>query len=496
VRLRRPTVCVVVAALGFAATGSAQETPDPEAALRQYRLAQRLGAERSPDAAAAFERVVALDPNGRLADDALVDLARLSGLPDWPEDVADLSSSRAVAAIGPLRQAVSAHVDGDRILEARYRLALIGLAPLAGRDAPGARQELIAVANNAAGGRWVDAARYALGVLDEQSGAIDRAAGAFARIVVEDSDGDVAPRARAGFGRTLLAGGKFGLAAGWFQEAIESGVPPGLRAAEQRDLAVRELVRERDPSRRWTAVTSPLASLATMHGAALLSNSMGGGFVLFDRKNEALLAFDGDGRGTRKVQLGGVTALSTDPFGRVFAATKDRVVRWDASGLTDVVALGPLGAPTAIAVDPSGTVWLADRKGDRVFRWDVGTPAPVLAWESSGAGVAALAIGRGRVIVAQQKTGRLLVVAGPGAGSIFGDAVFRRPVGLAVDSAGRTSVLDAKADTLTRLTVAGALSDTLSLEASGVSRPVSIAPAPNGAIWILDAASGSVVVTP
>lgn len=489
-------VASFVAALALAhATGpAAAEVADPAGAEKQYRLAQRLGADRSPDAGAAFEKVVALAPHGPFADDALLDLARLSGLPDWPEELDALTVARASAAKVPLGKVVNAYADGDRALEARYRLALIELAPIAGRDAARARQELIAVAADPSSDRWVVAARYALGVLDEQAGAEDRAAGAFARIVVERPGSDVAPRARAGFGRTLLAAGRFGPAAGWFQEAIETGAPPGIGAEALRELALREVFRERAPALRWTALASPLHVIATTRGASLLATAADGRLVVFDRKGEALQMFDAAGRGASPIPLEGVTALATDPYGRVFAATKEKLLRWDATGLTEVVSLGAFGAPTAIAVDASGIAWIADRKGDRVSRWVPGTVAPVLVRESKGAGVAALVIAGGQIIAAEEKTGRIVVLAESGSEAVFGAASFRRPVALAVDRAGRISVLDVKSETVTRLTPSGEVSDTLALGATGVSRPLAIAAAPDGDVRILDGSSGAVAV--
>ena len=118
------------AALAFGSAVVAQDVPDAAAAEWEYRLAQRLSAERSPDAASAFSRVVALAPTGPSADDALVDLACLSGLPDWPEDVATLEGARAAAAVVPLQKVVAYYADGDRQLEARYRLALIRMKRL------------------------------------------------------------------------------------------------------------------------------------------------------------------------------------------------------------------------------------------------------------------------------------------------------------------------------------------------------------------------------
>lgn len=485
-----------VAALALVSAAVAQGVPDPTAAERQYRLAQRLGADRSPAAAAAFAEVVALAPGGPFADDALVDLACLSGLPDWPEDVAVLDGGRAAAAVVPLEKVVTSYGSGDRALEARYRLALIRMAPIPGRDAARARQDLITLAANPSRERWVIAARYALGVLDEQAGATERASGAFARIVVERPSSDAAPRARAGFGRALLVEGKFGLAAGWFQDAISTGAPAGVRAEALRELAIREVLSERVPGRRWSATASSLAVMPTTRGASLLASLADGGILVFDRKSDTLQAFDAEGVGAPPVPIADVTALATDPYGRVFVATKETLLRWDGAGVTVVLALGRLSAPAAIAVEASGVVWIADRKGDRVERWVPGTPAPVVVRESKGAGVAALAVAGGRVIAAEAKTGRVVILAGPGSDAGFGSVTFRRPVALAVDAAGRISVLDEKAETVTRLTPSGEVSDTLPLGASGVSRPLALSVTPDGALRILDGSTGAVAVAP
>ena len=484
------------AALALASALAAQDVPDPGAAERQYQLAQRLGADRSPDAAAAFAKVVALAPGGPLADDALVDLACLSGLPDWPEDVAMLDSGRATTAIAHLQKVVTGYADGDRVPEARYRLALVRLAPIPGRDASRARQDLIALAAGPSSNHWVVAARYALGVLDEQEGAAERASGAFARIVVEWPGSDVAPRARAGFGRALLVQGEFGLAAGWFQESIATGAPQSVGAEASRDLAIREVLRARVPDRRWAATASPLPVIPTTRGASVVASTAAGRLLVFDRKNDDLQEFDTQGIGAPAVPLADVTALATDPYGRVFVATKETLFRWDSAGVTTVLPLGRLAAPAAIAVDASGAVWIADKRGDRVERWVPGTPAPVVVRESKGAGVVALAVAGGRVIAAETKTGRIVIVAGPGSGGNFGMVTFRRPVALAVDSAGRVSVLDEKAETVTRFTPSGEVSDVLPLGVSGVSRPLGLAAAPDGALRILDGATGAISVAP
>ena len=492
----RDGVALAGAVLVFASVALAQEAADTAAAERQYRLAQRLGADGSPDAPAAFEKAVALAPHGPLADDALVDLARLAGSPDWPEELGALDVARAASAKSTLEKVLDLHADGDRALEARYRLALIRMAPLPLRDAARARQDLIALASNPSRERWVIASRYALGFLDEQAGAGERAAGAFARIVVEQPESNVTPRARAGFGRTLLAAERFGEAAGWLQEAIDGRVPPAVRAEPQRGLALREVLRDRDPAQRWTAVAAPIPTVATTRGASLLATAADGRLVVFDRKNGAVQEFDLKGKGSPPVPLADVTALATDPFGRVFVATKEELFRWDAAGPVVILSLGSYGAPSAIAADASGSVFIADKKGDRIARWVVGTQSPVVVRESKGAAVTALVVTSGRVIAAEEKTGRLVVVLGPGAGAAFGTATFRRPLALAADDAGRVSVLDEKAGTLTRLAPSGEVRDALALEAGGVSRPLALAAAPDGAVRILDGSTGAVAVAP
>lgn len=474
----------------------AQSTPDPAAAETQYHLAQRLSADGSPDAAAAFEKVVTLAPRGPLADDALVDLARLSGAPDWPEDLGGLDAARAAKTRAPLEKVVGSYADGDRVLEARYRLALVRLAPIPGRDPAKARDELIALAALPSRERWPAAARYALGVADELAGAADRAAGSFARIVVERGDGDVAPRAAAGLARTLLAAGRFGEAAAWFQKAVAGGAAPVLQAPAQRELALHEVRSARVPARRWTGVTEPLAVFPLTKGAALLAAAGDGRLAVFDRKNDTLQTFDSRGVALATVSAADVSAIAVDPFGRVYAATKEKLLRWDASGLVPILTLGNLGAPSAIAVDATGSVWIVDRKGDHIARWATGAPAAVPIRDGKGAGVAACVVSGGRLIVSEEKTGRLVALTSAGVETAFGGTTFRRPIALAVDAAGRVSVLDEKAETVTRLTPAGEVSDTLALGKSGVSDPVAIAAAPDGGVLILDADSGAVAVTP
>jgi hypothetical protein len=487
---------VLVAAVPTIFAAAPAVPGDLSAAEKQYRLAQRLGADRSPDAAAAFEKVVSLAPAGPYADDALVDLSRIHGAPEWPEELGALSASRAALARAPLERVLASYADADRAGEAKYRLALLRLAPLPGRDPVRARQDLIALAASPSRDRWPIAARYVLGTLDEQDGALDRAARAYARVVVEHPGVDVAARAKAGYARTLMAAGRFGEAAAWLQDAVDGGVPAASRAGQGRTLAVREVLRARAPGKRWVAVTTPLPAIATVKGAALVASGADGRAFVFDKKNDTVQAFDAKGTGATAVSMAEVTAMTSDPYGRIFAATKEALVRIDGASVVTIVGLGGFGSPAAIAVDASGAAWLADRKGDRIARWAIGSPAPQLVRESKGAGVTALAVFDGRVFAAEEKAGRVVAIAPSGDETPFGSAVFRRPTALCVDGAGRVSVLDEKAETVTRLTADGQVGDTLSTAHAGIARPVALATAPDGTVLILDGASGALAAAP
>jgi streptogramin lyase len=488
--------CIVAAALIVTVPAmAAHAAADLDAAERQYRLALRLSADGSADAPAALEKVVALAPQGPLADDALIDLARLRGAPEWPEDLGRLTGATAASAKAPLEKVVAGHAGGDRINEARCRLALIRLAPTPERDAAAGRQDLLALAGSSPRDRWAVLARYALGVLDEQSGARDRAAGAFARIVVEQPASDVATRARAGLARTLLVAERFGEAAGWYQGALSAGVAATIGAAAQRDLAMREVVRARASAQRWTSIDASLSVMPTTRGASLLATSGDGRLVVVDRKAGVIQLFDDGGPGPKLGDAADVTAIATDPYGRVYAAAKDRLIRWDPrSGHSVSSSLGSFASPAAIAVDAAGVVFLADRKGDRVARWADGAAAPVVMRESKGAGVTSLVVFGGRLIAAEEKTGRLIALADGEAESEFGGTTFRRPTALAVDVAGRISVLDEKAETVTRLSPTGEVRETLRFGPAGISRAVALAAAPDGALRILDGSSGAVAV--
>ena len=490
----RPALAIALA-VGAARAAAEPPRPDAAAAESRYRVAQRLAAEGSPEAAHAFEQVLEASPSGPLADDALVGLAYLQGAPEWPEDLARLDAAKASATQSYLAKVLDEHAGADRVPEARYLLALSRLAPIASRDPSRAKQDLLSEALAPDAGRWGDRARYALGWLAEQEGAASRAAGAYARLVVEGSEPGVAQRARVAFARALMRTGRFDEAAARLQAAVDDDGSAAPAASALRDLAVKEILRSRDPARRWSAVAAPLATIPTTRGATLLATASDGSLIVYDKKNLALQRFDTKGSGSGPVPQDEVTAIATDPYGRSFAAAGDALLARDGSRWVSVAALGDFGRPSALAIDAAGTVWVADRRGDRIGKIPAGARAPTIARESKGAGIVALVAAEGRLIVAEERSGTLIEIPPAGAAHSFGPA-FRRPIALAADAAGRIAVLDGKAGTLTRLSVSGEVTDTLNLDAAGVAKPVAVAATGDGSVRVLDGASGAVAVAP
>ncbi len=473
----------------------AETAPNPADAETQFRIAERLAAEGDASAAAAYQRVIAAAPTGPLADDAWVGLARMQRVPEWPEEAAGLDADRASAAGIALAKLLETVPGGDRAQEARYLQALLRLAPLPSRDVARARQDLIAVASSRADSSWSVRARYALGVIDEQRGESERAAGTFARIQVERPDSDVAPRAALGFARALLRSGRFPAAAEAVQGAIERGASPGAGAGALRGLALRGVLRAAVPSSRWSAITTPLSGMGTSRGAALFAAVPGGGLAVWDRKTSAAQTFDARGTASPAVPLEDATAIAADSRGRVYLGTRENLVVLDPRGARPVGPLGPFGSPAAMAVDASGIIWLADKKGERIGWMTPGGAAQVVR-DAKGSGVSALAAAGGRLFAAEEKTGRI-VVLGAGAGEAgFGTAVFRRPTSLAADAAGQVAVLDEKAETVTLLASDGSVRDTLPTTVAGIGHPLAVAFADDGTLLILDGSTGAVVSAP
>jgi len=164
---------VAAAVVGVTAAALAQETPaarDPEGAARQYRVARRLVAEGSPDAAASLARVYEMDPKGALADDALVEQALLLPVATWPGELGRISAPEKERAVALLDKVTDGLPGGDRANEAKVLRDLLRLEPLPGHDPARARLDLLAVASGATDERWRAGARFGTAWIDERTG--------------------------------------------------------------------------------------------------------------------------------------------------------------------------------------------------------------------------------------------------------------------------------------------------------------------------------------
>lgn len=484
-------------AVALAAVGAlvAAGRDDAEAAERQYRVARRLAADGSPDAAAALERVVELDPTGALADDALVDEALLLPIARWPEELGRVDPAGARVALALLERSLTVP-RGDRGSEARYLRALVRLEPLPGFDPAAARSDLVAVASALGPGATAVAARYAVGWLAEGEAAAERAFDAYQRIVIDAPSSAAAARARVGIARIELARGDPGAAARWLEEAVEHEPAGESTAVALRELALRRVLARAGAA---PAAREGVAKIATrMRSVTDLAPLSTGGILLASVKDRTVVELDEWGSSRDLWQIEGLQAIAVDPGGRAWAASGDALWRLSPGGeARRVAATGDYGPVQAIAVDALGGIFLLDRRGERIGRVEPGAAAPAgyredrawrlvdLAWD--GAQLVALDA-RARAVLAFGADGTIHPLALP---------ELSRPLALAADPAGRIGVLDPRAGVVASVFVprhagsGGAIvTDTFDLAAVGVARPVAFAFALDGALELFDATDG------
>ena len=482
----RPSVGLAAALVALGASGSLAWAGDPATAERQYRVARRLAAERSADAAGALQKVIELDPLGPRADDALVEQARLQGLPRWPEELGAIDAPAARRALALLERVTSEFPGADRTAEARYLLALLRLEPLSIHDASAARFDLIAVATDPATSEWTLAARYAGAWLAAHSEQPDRAAAAYGRLLVDAPGDAAAARAATGLARLEMRGGDPGWAAMLLDRAVGSGVAPEMRAEGLRELAVR-LVLARAGS-GTTLVATPVVALGDARAGALVVTPTG---LLFadDRRGTVVeLSASGDPGG--EWPLAEVHALAVDPLGRLFAATVDRVVRLrPGKPPAEIARLDDFGPPQALCAEATGRLLLLDRKGAAIVAIEPGAASPRPYWESDGVRLSSLTLDANRLLALDAKARDVVIVETGGGVRRIGAGGLTRPVALVADTAGRLAVLDARDDSIQVLGPDG-VSARFACKPAGIAKPVLAGYAADGALQVLDAASG------
>ena len=464
---------------------SGAERGDPEAAERQYRIARRLAAEGSPQAAAALRKVVELDPRGPLADDALLEDALLSPVAGWPEEIGRLDMVQAPHVRSLLDRVLTEFPQADRAHEARCRRALLRLEPVPGHDAAAARTDLIVVATAPEAGSWGTRSRYALAWLLERAGQHERADEAYVRIVIDAPDSAAATRARAALGRAALREERFGDAARWLQSALDRELPRSSLAAPLRECAVRRLLDAAGaPGRDGEAVTlgaSAVSGLVVTPAGVLL---------LSDRREGRVQGYREDGTLASEWLLPAPTGIVLDEAGRAYALDEEAIYRLNDDGTrTHAASVGDFAPATAFAAGRGG-FWILDRKGQRIGRVQPGAPAPRELWQGRGSKLIALVWDGRRLVALDSRSKTLITIAANGTPRTLAASGLTRPNILAVDPAGRIAVLDSRAGQVSIRNQRGAELKRFSTAELGMEQPSAMTFGIDGRLHIFDEQSG------
>lgn len=399
--------------------------------------------------------------------------------PVWPEDLGTVSAPDRERVIAARRDSAEDHL----------RRALLDLAPLPGRDAARARKQLSLAAAGPLTDRWVAAARYALAWIEETDGSVDRARDLYAAIVLEDPFGEAGRRAGTALGRLELRRDQAAQAAAWLQAVVDRGAAPG--AAAYREAAVRSVLRAVEDGAGAPAIASRSAGTELREGTALVSTPAGD-VIVADRKRGVVVLLERGERPLRSWPLVGVTALAVDPFGRVFVAAGETILRLDGDAPTVVARSGPFGAIAALAVDAAGRFWITDRRGERVGLARADGSEPEIVRAGKGERIEALAWD-GRDVVALERGGaRIVALVLDGSERTIVTGLAQAPLALAANGAGAIALLDAQGQIAVHSST-GRLIERIDARAAGVARPGAMALGADGSIDCFDGADGRVV---
>lgn len=471
----------------IAAPVAAQDVDEAE---RQFRVARRLAAEGSPQALDAMRKVVALAPQGPLADDALVEQALLAGLARWPEQLGDLSAAGLAAASAPLDQVVRNFPGADRHAEASYRAAMLDLEPLNGRDVTGARLELLRVATRGASSEWGRAARYTLAWLAFQQGDLEQARQGMHRLLVDAPDSVAAQRAAVMLARDALARGEAGRAASLLQQAIARRADPRTGSLALRELAMRHLL-ESGRTAPASALERVVGGLS-LRGADAIAAGIDGGVAIADARGDAIVTLAADGAVTRRYALPDVEHVVVDEQGRYWAADGESVMRLDPErGVVTVASQGEFAPARAIAVGRGGTIWLVDRRGERIGVIRPGETVPQQIWNERGARLVSLGLAADRLVGLDSKSRGLVALAVDGKPLAMQTPDLGRATSLAVDPAGRIVAIDPREALATILDHAGKRLAVINLAEGGATEPVVATWGFDGVLHVYDEESGS-----
>jgi len=474
----------VFALVAFAAASSVYgQTSDAEA---QYRVARRLAAEGAAGAAAALDRVVELDPQGPLADDALLDRATMIGLPRWPEQRGRLPATRITEARALLARILKELPGGDRAEEAAYRQGLLLLEPILSYDFDEARLLWLALAAGGSDPEWSSAARYALAWAAEQSGDFVRATDTYQRLRVDAPGSEGAARATAAIGRLLLRSADPAAAAAHFQQALDSVALEEDLAQQTR--AFRDVAVDSFLSRIHTAEALRISAAERPSSVASLGAA---GALIAQRKGGQVVELDATGAVVDRWSVELPLAAVATPNGLRYAITAGAVLRLEPGGATASIATaGEFGAFSSGTGDDLGRVWVLDRRGDRLGVIEPGSMEPKQVWRGDGAKLATLAWDGNRLLAVDTRNKGVLAVYPDGSSQPLVTLGLDRPTALAVDPAGRIGVLEARGTLVTFFDASGATLGRFSIQAAGMQRAADLAFGLDGTLQLIEENSG------
>lgn len=477
-------LCLAVGLILCSLPSTVLGAADPASAERLFRVARRLASSDVPEARAAYEKVVALDPEGVWADDALVEIVLLEGIPQDPAEFGRIDGKLRDRWLTWLDQVQGPLAKGDRAREARRLRASLRLAPLPGRDIRGARFDLLELVEENSDDAEAAYARVWLGWLAMMDGRLQNAEDAWSRVLVDAQDVGASRLAVRGLQQLTAFQGRPLAALEWFSrgKALAGG---GEDAAQ---LAWR----------MWNR----------LHGKPLVWRASSSGPIREGLRGNVKIAFDTKGvlwtgiardrivertDGKADVQswvISGLVGLCVDPLGRGYVATDREIVRLVDGGRRTLAALEEYASPRAIAADIHGDLWVLDRRGTRLGRvTEAGTIETV--WEDRKARLGGLAVTIEGPLAIDSKTGSLLRFDRDG--SLRGTTVTSaRPTILVVDPAGSTYTLDTRLRRVEVRSRDGNVREAIDLSSLGAVKPEGLAVAADGSLIVYDADAGIV----
>ncbi len=465
---------------------------DEQAAARQYRVARRLVAEKSPEAAAALRKVVELAPMGPLADDALLEEGILAGASAWPSQLGLLTTGGMARAAGILSTVTEEHAGGDRVHEARYRSALLKMEPVNGQDLSGARLDLLAVANDRSAGNWAVRARYVASWIDRVTGHDQRARDSLERLRIDHPATVEGVLARIGLAQMILQDGDYGRAVTLLQEngpmltraEIATRVPDAGRITGEavRSVAVRSLLMQLAGDRRWNLAAAhfPGAGIRSVTGFAAGPASC---TVLTDRKTGVVVTYDEAGRKQGEWLIPGAGAATVDRLGRIWVAGESGLVLIRNDVAETITDLGAFAAPRAMAADTLGSIWLLDRKGVKIARLHPGGTKLEPAWQGEDRLSTIVWDGR-RILALDSRGGRVVEIREANQFRTVVSGLFAKPVAMGSDLFGRFAVMDDKMKTVTLFSSDGVLLGAYPLGEAGPSKVAALVLYRNGGFGV------------